>query len=208
MPTADAAPPTGTASEGDDEVTWGGENVLVLSSTDGGGDDYCSERLSSSHGSAPSNALLISLEESPDRRFDAVVRGGTASPSNVAIVCCDQSRGAAAATQGSGHGPGLTPGPWIATVGSPDDLTGLGIRIRQVLSAWANDPGSVELCFHNLQTLLGHVDARDAFRFCHAVTRHIRSTDARSHFHLDPVAVSERTLNTLRPVFDRVEDCR
>lgn len=208
MPTADPAPPTRTTSEGNDEATSGGENVLVLSSTGGSGDEYCTERLCSPRGSASPNALLITLDDSPDRRFDAVVRGGAAGPSNVAVVCCDEARSTAAASSGSGHGPGLTPGPWTATVESPGDLTGLGIRIRQVLSTWADTPEPVELCFHDLETLLDHVDVRTAFRFCHAVTRHIRSTDACSHFHLDPDAVSERTLNTLRPVFDRVEDRR
>jgi hypothetical protein len=210
MPTADAPPPTRTTDDGDDEdADRGGENVLVLASTGDEGDHaYCAERLASAHGAAPPNALLVSLRASPDERFDAVVRNGSGRPSNVAIVSCDRTRGAAAASSGSGHGPGLTPGPWIATVDSPGDLTGLGVRIRQALSNWADDPGPVELCFHDLGTLVEHVDDRAAFRFCHAVTRHIRSSDARSHFHLDPDAVSGRTLNTLRPLFDRVEDRR
>lgn len=208
MPTADASPPTRTAADGVDEE-FAGENVLALAPADGGS-DYCSKRLSPPGGTASPNLLLVSLEESPDERFDAVVRNGGGRPSNVGIVCCDRTRGgaAASATSGTGHGPGLSPGPWTATVESPGDLTGLGVRIRQVLSTWTDDPEPVELCFHNLETLLEHVDARAAFRFCHAVTRHVRSTDARSHFHLDPDAVSERTLNTLRPLFDRVEDLR
>ena len=181
--------------------------MLVLAPP-GYGEDYCSWRLSSSHDSVPRNVLLVSLDGSPDRRFDAVVRGGPVDPSNVALVCCDGTRSVATAGSGPGHGPALTPGPWTATVESPGDLTGLGIRIRQVLSSWADEPEPVELCFHDLETLLEHVDDRAAFRFCHAVTRHIRSTDARSHFHLDPDAVDERTLNTLRPLFDRVEDRR
>ena len=208
MPTADASPPTRIEADGGDDAEFRGENVLVLASVDGdGGDAYCAERLSSPTGTVSPNALLISLDESADRRFDAVVRRGSGRPSDVAIVCCDGSRGATAPA-GSGHGPGLTPGPWVANVGSPGDLTGLGVRIRQALSNWESDPAPVELCFHDLQTLAEHVDDRAAFRFCHAVTRHVRSAGARSHFHLDPDAVSERTLNTLRPLFDRVEDRR
>jgi len=208
MPTADTAPPTQVAADGGDEE-FAGENVLALAPADRGS-DYCSKRLSLPGGTPAPNLLVVSLAESPDERFDAVVRNGGGRPSNVAIVCCDRTRGAAAASAGSGtgHGPGLSPGPWTATVESPGDLTGLGVRIRQVLSTWTDDPEPVELCFHDLETLLGHVDTRAAFRFCHAVTRHVRSTGARSHFHLDPDAVSERTLNTLRPLFDRAEDLR
>ena len=215
MLTTDANPSARTAIDGGNEDTeFPGENVLVLASADGGaGDAYCSERLAPSDDAVSPNALLISLDESPDQRFDAVLGSGAGRPAGVAIVCCDETRGAAVASpappaSGAGHGPGLMPGPWTATVGSPADLTGIGVRIQQVLSTWANDPAPVEVCFHDLETLLGHVDDRAAFRFCHVVTRHVRSAGATSHFHLDPDAVSERTLNTLRPLFDRVEDRR
>lgn len=212
MPTTDANPSAwATVDGGDDDAEFAGENVLVLASADGGaGDAYCSERLVPSDAAAPPNALLISLDESPDRRFDAVLESGAGRSAGVAVVCCDETRGAVAASpaSGAGHGPGLTPGPWTATVGSPADLTGIGVHIRRVLSSWANDPAPVEVCFHNLETLLGHVDDRTAFRFCHVVTRHVRSAGATSHFHLDPGAVSERTLNTLCPLFDRFEDRR
>lgn len=208
MPTTDATPSTRSGVDGDDESEFRGENVLVLASVDGDeGDAYCSERLSPREGTVAPNALLVSLREPADRRFDAVVRRGGGRPANVAIVCCDEPR-SAAATSGTGHGPGLTSGPWIASVGSPGDLTGLGVRIRQALSDWEFGPEPVELCFHDLDTLLGRVDDRAAFRFCHAVTRHVRSVGASSHFHLDPEAASERTRNTLRPLFDRVEDRR
>jgi hypothetical protein len=207
MPTADTAPRD--SADRSEEADSGGDNVLVLAPEGGeAARAYCSERFGSSERGVPPNALLISLEQSPDERFDAVVRHGAERPSNVAVVCCDETRSTAAVPSGAGHGPGLTPGPWTATVGSPGDLTGLGVRIRQALSGWEDDPEPVELCFHNLETLVEHVDDRAAFRFCHAVTRHIRSTDGGSHFHLDPEAVSERTLNTLRPLFDRVEDRR
>lgn len=208
MPTADATPSVDIATDGGDDAEFRSENVLVLASDGDGGDAYCAERLSSPNGMASPNALLISLAESADRRFDAVVRHGSGRPSNVAIICCDGTRNAAAASAGTGHGPDLTPGPWTASVGSPGDLTGLGVRIRQALSNWESDPKPIELCFHSLETLVGYVDDRAAFRFCHAVTRHARSAGACSHFHLDPEAVSERTLHTLRPLFDRVEDLR
>lgn len=210
MPTTDATSPTPTGADRDD-AEFAGENVLVLASADYDvGRAFCSERLAPSDDATSPNALFISLDESPDQRFDAVVGHGDGRPSGVAIVCCDGTRGAAAAapTAGTGHGPDVTPGPWIATVGSPADLTGLGVRIRQALSNWEHDAAPVEVCFHDLDTLLGHVDDRAAFRFCHAVTRHVRSAGANSHFHVDPDAGSERTLNTLQPLFDRIEDRR
>lgn len=207
MPTFDAAPSSRTSDGGSTDAPSGGENVLVLASADtDAADAYCAERLSSSHESGSTNALIVSLDESPDRRFEALVQHGTDRPSRVAVVCCDRTRSAAAASSGASHSPDLTPGPWIATVESPGDLTGLGVRIRQVLSAWGDGSARVELCFHSLERLVEHVDDRAAFRFCHAITRHINSTGASSHFHLDPDAVGERTVNTLTPLFDRVVD--
>ena len=211
MPTADTTAPVRPREngDGDEDVGFAGENVLVLEPADGdGGDVYCGERISPANAAASPNALLISIEESPDDRFDALRRSGVSCPANVAVVCCDETRGAAAATPASGVGPGPTTGSWTTTVGSPADLTGLGVRIRQVLSSWEGAPQPVELCFHTLDTLLEHVDDRAAFRFCHLVTRHVRSVGANSHFHLTADAVDERTLNTLRPLFDRVEDRR
>jgi hypothetical protein len=209
MPSAD------TASSGRD-VTDGGydtadvvENVLVLAgSMDGTSDEYCAKRMDSPPGTAPPSALFVSLDGSPDRRLDAVIRRGAARPANVGVVCCDGTRGAAAAgpTGADTGAPDVTPGQWVATVSSPGDLTGLGVRIEEALSAWADDPRSVELCFHSLTTLCQYVDERTAFRFCHAVTRHLAATGASSHFHLDPDAVGERTVATLTALFDRVED--
>lgn len=206
MPTSDAAPSTRNSTDGSNEAPHEGENVLVLASAnDQAADVYCAERLSSSHAAHSPNVLIVLLDDSADSRFEVLVQHGTGRPSNVAVVCCDRTRCVSAANDAS-HGPGVTPGPWIATVGSPGDLTGLGVRIRQVLSSWEGRPEPVELCFHSLELLVEYVGDRAMFRFCHAVTRHIRSTGATSHFHLDPDAVGERTVNTLTPLFDRVED--
>lgn len=194
--------PTQGAIEGGDRA----EHVLVLGgSMDGDVEDYCAERISSPAGTGSSNALLITLDETPDRRFDTVVRHGMGQPANVGIVCCDQTR-STASTQPT-HGPEVGPGPWITTVSSPGDLTGLGLRIQQALSAWADEPGPIELCFHSLTTLCQSVDERAVFRFCHTVTRHLDASGASAHFHLDPEAVDEQTVAMLSALFDRVEDC-
>lgn len=206
METSDTSPAAQDTANGCCNTEEGGENVLVLTaSMDGGADSYCAERLSSPPGTVSPNALLVSLDQSPDRRFDAVIRRGNGNPADVGIVCCDETR-STAATSGASAGPGFGFGPWIATVSSPGDLTGLGVRIEQALSAWADDPEPVELCFHSLTTLLQYVDERAVFRFCHALTRRITTLGANSHFHLDPETVEDRTVNTLSSLFDRVED--
>lgn len=214
METADTVTPSQTTTDGGRDGDDGGENVLVLGhSGEGTTDEYCATRLGSSPGDAPRNALLVTLDETPDQRLDAVLQGGAGQSGDVAVVCCDETRSAAAASgradgpsPAPGPGPGFGFGPWVETVPSPGDLTGLGVRIGQALSAWADDDRPVELCFHSLTTLLQFVDERAAFRFCHALTRRVTTTGASSHFHLDPDVVDERAVNTLASLFDRVED--
>lgn len=193
------------ATDGDPDAANGSGNVLVLAATmDGEADGYCADRLSSLPGTRSPNALLVALDDSPDRRFDAVTRRGASQPANTGIVCCDETRSAAAAQPT--HGPGVGLGPGIATVSSPGDLTGLSVRIKEILSAWEADPEPVELCFHSLTMLCQYVDERTAFCFCHAVTRYLSTVDASSHFHLDPSVVDEQTVAALSALFDRVED--
>jgi hypothetical protein len=216
METADTVTPSRVTTDGGRDGDDAGENVLVLGPSRGGTtDEYCAERLTSSPGDVSPNALLVTLDETPDRRLETVLQGGAAPPGDVGVVCCDETRSAAAASgQADGPSPGPDPGPgpgfgfgpWIATVPSPGDLTGLGVRIGQALSAWADEDVPVELCFHSLTTLLQYVDERAAFRFCHALTRRVATTGATSHFHLDPDVVDDRAVNTLASLFDRVED--
>jgi hypothetical protein len=208
MTSADTAASGQGATDGGYDTADGAENVLVLAGSMDGTSEYCAERLDSPPGTASPSALFVSLDDAPDRRLEAVIGGRTDRPTNVGVVCCDETRGAAAAgpTGGAGAGPAVTPGPWVTTVGSPGDLTGLGVRIEEALSAWADEPGSLELCFHSLTTLCQYADERTVFRFCHAVTRHLAAVGASSHFHLDPGAVDDRTVATLSALFDRVED--
>lgn len=194
-----------TTDRGTNTNGWG-ENVLVLApSMAEEADAYCAEHLASFQGTADPNTLFVSLDGSPDRRVGVVCRGQAARPANVSVVCCDETR--SAATARPVDGPGVEPGPWIGTVSLPADLTGLNTRIRQVLSAWEDDPGPVELCFHSLTALLRDIEDRAAaFRFCRIITSHLTAIGTRSHFHLDPAAVDEQTVTTFTRLFDRIEE--
>lgn len=203
MSGADIASPGRNVVDGGHDAGDTGENVLVLGSGTDGDERHCAERRSSS-GTATPNLLLVSLDGAPGGRLDAVVRDGVEGARNVGIVRCGGTRRSAAGR--STDGPGTDAGPWVATVPSAGDLTGIGIRIEQALSSWADAPGPVELRFHSLTALCRLVDERSAFRFCHAVTRHLDAAGASSRFHLDPRTVDDRTVATLSALFDRVED--
>lgn len=149
------------------------------------------------------NLLLVSLSGNPDRRIEARKRRGDL-PRNVAVLSVEQTRGAAATeSTGTTRGPG---GPTVstATVSEPGDLTGIGIKVNQCLSAWEDDDVRTDVCFDSVTTLLQYVDTRRAFRFLHVLSRRVQSVGALAHYHVDPGAHDEQTLATIEGVFSDV----
>jgi hypothetical protein len=167
--------------------------VLVLaSSMDTAADETCR----SLTGEADA-LVLISLSEPPDRRLRAITADGR-RPAQVGAISCDTTRGAAAAAGGSRSAGDSA----IVTVPSPADLTGIGMHAERLLTRFEG-AGRVALCVHSLTTLLQYADTRAVFRFGHALTRKVRETGATAYFHLDPATVDDRTLRTMRSLFDR-----
>ena len=90
----------------------------------------------------------------------------------------------------------------VEAVSTPDDLTGLGITLSQMLSAHDD----VVVCFDSLTVLLQYVDRETAYEFLNAVTGHLYATDATAHFHLDPSALDTETIDALASLFDAVAE--
>jgi hypothetical protein len=91
-----------------------------------------------------------------------------------------------------------------ASISSPGDLTGLGIKLSQCLSSWSGDAKPTAVHFDSLTTLLQFADLKRVFQFVHVVTGRIESAGAVGYFHLDPAAHDEQTVATLRSIFDDV----
>lgn len=89
----------------------------------------------------------------------------------------------------------------LTTVRDPTDVSSVGITISLYLNDWASD-AETRLGFHSLTALLDHADTETAFRFLHVLTRRLADVDASGRFYLDPAVVDDRTIETLRPVFD------
>jgi len=92
----------------------------------------------------------------------------------------------------------------VDAVLDPADLTTLGIRISEQLSEWGSTDEQPVVCFHSLTELLEATDLNRAFRFLHLLTRRLSLAGAIAHFHLDPETCDEKTIETLRPLFDAV----
>lgn len=89
----------------------------------------------------------------------------------------------------------------VETVSSASDLTGLGIEIGEFLSDW---DGDLVVCFDSLTAMLQYVDLQTAYEFLHAVTGQLYAAGARAHFHIDPTAHDDQTVDSLASLFDAV----
>jgi len=182
-----------------------GDSVLLLSSpmerTDA---DYC---LAAENAAPPaeSNVLSVTLNESADAVAERWIRCVGRLPGQLAVITVGDTNRGAAATDGGG-GPSGPSGYDMSTavVSSPGDLTGLGIKLSQCLSAWDDHDDETTVRFDSLTTLLQFADLKRSFRFIHVLTGRISSAGAVGYFHLDPGAHDEQTLATLRGLFDVV----
>lgn len=93
----------------------------------------------------------------------------------------------------------------VTELPSPQNLTRLGVEIVDKLSRW-NRAGDAQivLCFHSLSTFLQYVEVQQAFKFLHALTTELDRTGAIAHFHMDPLAHDEQSINALLPLFRSV----
>lgn len=90
----------------------------------------------------------------------------------------------------------------VESISSPGDLTGLGMRFSEEIGDVDDRSDHITVCFNDLTTLLQYTDLQTVFRFLHVITGQVRTADARAHYHLNPLAHDDQTLNTLLQLFD------
>lgn len=180
-----------------------GESVLLCApSMDHSEDELCTHFLQvADHQQL--HFLGVLLDESPDDALERWRDYGGGLPGQIALVTAgDQMRSAAAASGGEmvSFGSNVK----ATSISEPGDLTGLGIKTSQCLSAWSETEDPVVVCFRSLTTLLQYADIQKVFQFLHVLTQRIRTADARAHFHIDPNAHTDQEMATLESLFDRV----
>jgi len=87
----------------------------------------------------------------------------------------------------------------VQRITNPSDLTGIGIKVGEFVNAQS---GQIVVCVDSLTALLQYVDLETAYEFLHALTGQLYSAGAVSHFHIDPSAHDEETVDTLLSLFD------
>lgn len=189
-----------------DEELAGTHNVLLLAPTLDEDDGEACSRLLSIAPPDRADVLCVTFNQTPDARLEQWrADGGPTEPANLGfVVVGDGVRSAAAASPASIGPPGDDLGPTVVSVSSPADLTGIGIKLGDFFSDWDDDGNQLLLCFHTLTTFLQYADLRTVYRFVHVLTGRVWSAGGVAHYHLDPSAHDERTVNSLAGLFDAV----
>jgi KaiC/GvpD/RAD55 family RecA-like ATPase len=97
-------------------------------------------------------------------------------------------------------------GDVVRYTSSPVDMTGIGIKLSEFLQAFYEERGvrRNRIMLHSLSTLLMYSDLQTVFRFLHVFTGRVQSVDGLGLFAIDDSAHDDRTLNTLKQLFDGI----
>jgi hypothetical protein len=177
------------------------KTVLLLASDQQYEANACGALLSVA---APEDAqyLSVTLDDSPDDRLEEWRTNVGDLPSETGIIAVGETTRSAAAAA-SPSTPSSAP-VTVDTVANPSDLTGLAIAIGAYLDAWADTDRTPVVCFHSISSLLFHADQSRVYRFLHSSVGRLRNLGAVAHYHLDPVAYDDSTVNRFSALFDAV----
>lgn len=129
--------------------------------------------------------VVVSLLSKTDRRIEAL-EGTYGEPDSVHVISVKRRAD-------NGYDT-------VRTVSSSGDLTGLSMRIGEALSELHDD--DVYLYFDDVTSLLQYTDLNTAYRFFNVLTGRITAADGVGYFGITPKAHDDRTVNTLRNLFD------
>ena len=177
--------------------------VLLLAPLESTHDATACNELLSALPSTPTHVLGVTFESPNADHLDTWEIDGD-TPTQISIITVGDFPRSAAGPGSGRRRP--TEQVRVDTVADPDDLTTLGLRISDQLSEWGQADEQPVVCFRSLTALLETCDLERVFRFLHLLTARLSLAGASAHFHLDPRAHDDQTVNTLRPLFDAVLD--
>jgi len=176
-------------------------NVLFLAPSSSHSEEEGCDDLLSAVPTSRANVLGVTYESPGTNRLNTW-EFEEETPARISLINVgDFTRSSASRPSKNAHPPERVE---VNTVLDPSDLTTLGIRISEQLSEWGSTDEQPVVCFHSLTALLEATELNRAFRFLHLLTRRLSSAGGIAHFHLDPETCDEKTVETLRPLFDAV----
>ncbi|MFC6757446.1 MULTISPECIES: DUF7504 family protein [Haloarcula] len=145
------------------------------------------------------DGVLIVTADTSARKVLAAFEdvGGRIDRERVRVVSCTQE-----------HDDDL--GEFVSSVGSPGDLTGIGIEYSgQYEQVYARGYDTVRTGIYTLTPLLVYSeDVRPVFRFVNTVTSRIRTADGLGVCAIDPSAHDEQVVTSIAQPFDARVDVR
>lgn len=103
----------------------------------------------------------------------------------------------------AGEGDGFDPDGRIASVATPDDITGIGMAIVKCTRAIGDTASEgVRIGVVGLSTILQYTDQQRVFNFLHTLTGRISAAGYVGLFGLDPSVHDDQTVNTIMSQFD------
>ncbi|WP_251330140.1 RAD55 family ATPase [Haloplanus pelagicus] len=97
--------------------------------------------------------------------------------------------------------------PIVHRVGSPADLTGMGVAFTNAVDEMAT-PERLRLGFVSISTLLQYVDAERAFSFLHVLSRRTSAAGYLGVYSIDPTTHEDRFVNVVTSIFDAAVELR
>jgi len=170
-----------------------GTNILLTGPTLGGTRELLLRMLLGEDG-----VVIITADSDAGKTLSEFERlGGTVGRDRTRVVSCTQKNDDEL-------------GGYVAAVGSPGDLTGIGIEYSgQYEQVYARGYDTVRTGIYTLTPLLVYSeDVRPVFRFINTVTSRIRTADGLGVCAIDPSAHDDQVVNSIAQPFDARVDVR
>ena len=90
----------------------------------------------------------------------------------------------------------------IKKVGSPGDLTSIGVKIGQFIDEFSNKDLKIQIHINSLSTILMYSNLQTIFRFLHYLTGRIKAAKALGIFVIDSGMHDPQTIVTLKQLCD------
>jgi len=142
-------------------------------------------------------AIVVSNTDGAKRVFEAFDDRVNYTDRPVAVVdCVTRQQGVSEARDDAN----------VRYTSSPVDMTGVGIKFSELLEEFYERRGVTRnrVFLDSLSTLLMYSDLQTVFRFLHVFTGRVQSVDGLGLYAIDSSAHDDKTMNTLKQLFDGV----
>lgn len=169
-------------------------NVLILAPTFAHERRAACSTLLTAESERPISVLAVTYHQ-PDK-WRAVWRQTDGSPPETTIIAVGEGNVGDSTSEPAEEGP-------VRVTHSTPDLTNLGIRLTEYVEDHV-DEYEVRLCFDSISHMLQYADIKRIFRFLHVFIGRLKRAGVHAHFHLDPSAHDQQTVNLIKELFDAI----